>query len=76
MKLRPFSGSSRTCSPLIRPEISAPTVFTPAELASTLTVSESSPVESWMSTARTSATLMPIFVRTAVLKPVNSTSTR
>ena len=39
MKLRPLSGSSRTCSPVTRPEISAPTVFTPTALASTLTVS-------------------------------------
>ncbi len=74
MKLRPLSGSWTAVSPLMLPAISAPTVVTPA-LASTLTVSVTDPVASWMATARTSATLRPIFVRTAVVKPVVSTST-
>ena len=74
-KLRPLSGSSRTWSPLVRPAISAPTVFTAYALSSTLTASVISPVESWTFTSRTSATLTTIPVLTADLNPVNVTST-
>ena len=76
MKLRPFSGSSRTCSPLTTPAISAPTVLTARALASTLTVSATSPVESCMSTARTSATLTTTPLLTDDLNPENVTSIR
>ena len=65
MKLRPFNGSSRTCSPLIRPAISAPTVLTALGFASTLTVSVMAPVSSLTLTTRTSATLVWTLLWTA-----------
>ena len=44
MKLRPFSGSARACSPVTRPETSAPTVLTATAATSTSTTSLTSPV--------------------------------
>ena len=44
MKLRPFSGSSRACSPVTRPETSAPTVLTATAATSTSTTSLTLPV--------------------------------
>ena len=76
MKLRPFSGSARTSCPVTRPETSAPTVLTATAATSTFTTSLTSPVASWMSTARASATFSAILLRTSDLKPGCSTSTR
>ena len=74
-KLRPFSGSARACSPVTRPAISAPTVLMEDESATTLTDSVIAPVSRTKLTARTSATLMTTWLRTAVLNPASATST-
>ena len=74
-KLRPFSGSSRTCSPVTSPDTSPPTVCTASGAASTVTVSDIAPVSSVTSTVRTSATFKATPWRTADLNPVSATST-
>jgi hypothetical protein len=71
--LRPFSGSSRTCSPLITPETSPPTVLTGVDSAFTSTLSDKAPAASSKSILRSSATLRVMSVRFAVLKPWSST---
>ena len=74
-KLRPLSGSSRTCCPVIVLETSPPTVLTGVASACTLTVSLRSPGTSSKSTARSSATLSVMSVRVAILNPCSSTRT-
>ena len=68
-KLRPLSGSSRTCSPVITPETSPPSTLTGVEDASTLTVSLTPPAASSKSIAKSSATLRMTPVRDAFLNP-------
>ena len=74
-KLRPLSGSSRTCWPVITPDTSPPTVFTGVDSALTLTVSDNAPADSSKSILRSSATLRTMSVRVAVLNPCSSTDT-
>ena len=45
-KLRPLSGSSRTCSPVTTPDTSPPSTLTGVDDASTVTVSVMAPVSS------------------------------
>ena len=74
-KLRPFSGSSRTISPVTTPETSPPMVFTGREEASTVMTSLSCPVPSSKSIPRSSAALSTTPVRDPPLKPCNSAVT-
>jgi len=74
-KLRPFSGSSRTCSPVTRPATSPPMVFTATAGTSTVMLSDMAPVSSFTSTPRTSATFRATPLTTDVLKPLIATST-
>ncbi len=60
-KLRPFRGSSRTCSPVIRPATSPPIVSTTIEEEVTVTWSVNSPSSIWMFCCRMSATLSSRF---------------
>ncbi len=74
-KLRPFSGSSRTCSPVTRPATSPPIVFTATAGTSTVTFSVRLPVSRRTSTARTSATFKATPRTWEDLNPVSATST-
>ena len=75
-KLRPFRGSSRTCSPVMRPATSPPVVDTDTAGVSTFTVSVTLPVVSWTSNDLLSATFKTILLRDSPLKPGYSTSSR
>ena len=74
-KFRPFSGSSRTCSPVTSPATSPPTVWTAMAGDVTVTVSETAPVSRVTLTVRWSATLRAMPVCTEDLKPLIVTST-
>ena len=74
-KLRPLSGSSRTCSPVTRPATSPPTVWTATAGTSTVMFSETAPVSSLTFTARSSATFRATPLMTDVLNPLTATST-
>ncbi len=73
-KLRPFSGSSRTCSPVTSVATSPPTVSTVTESAETVTWSSTAPTSSWTSKLRVSATLTWSSSSTTALKPSFSTT--
>ncbi len=68
-KLRPLSGSSRTCSPVIRPATSPPMVSTTTAEDVTVTASVTAPTSSCASTSMADRTCRITFWVTKLLKP-------
>src|SRR5260370_36645151 len=68
-KLRPFIGSSRTCSPSIMFATSPVDVLTAMGAASTVTVSVAAPISIFKLTAVTSPTCSSTFLSVSFLKP-------
>src|SRR6266446_1216543 len=74
-KLRPFMGSSRTCSPSMTFPTSPVDVLTAMGVASTITVSVAAPMSIFMLRAVTSATCSSTLLSVSFLKPVLITVT-